>query len=68
MAKAFPSTQVIQDRLKGLSHAQLQRLAALSGVPFTTIWKIRINDTKNPGLETVRKFWQHVEAVEKERV
>lgn len=41
---------------------QLEKLAELSGVPMTTIYKIKLGDTENPGLETVRKFAPHIAA------
>lgn len=62
MATQFPSAEVVRERLSSLGHGQLQRLASLSGVPFTTLWKIKDGTTSNPGIETVRKFWPHVRA------
>lgn len=35
---------------------QISRLGDLSGVPPTTIYKIKRGETENPGIETVRKF------------
>lgn len=60
MASQFPSLDTVRERLQGLSHAQLQTLAKASGVPFTTLWKIRNGPTTNPGVETVRAFWSHL--------
>jgi hypothetical protein len=40
-----------------LRTGELRELAAISGVPFRTLLKIRLGDTPNPGLETVRKFF-----------
>lgn len=54
--QSVPSAGDVKVLLGRLSHAQLQRLAAESEVPFTTLWKIRDGTTANPGLETVRKF------------
>ena len=56
MDTSIPSAAQLQARLDGLSHSQMQRLASLSGVPFTTLWKIKAGPTTNPGIETVRKF------------
>ncbi len=56
----IPPVSDLQNILVGLGHAQLQELARLSGVPFTTIWKIRSGETKNPGIETVRMWLPHV--------
>lgn len=56
MSTDIPSVANIRSALLSLGHAQTQRLAKLSGVPFTTIWKIRDGTTKNPGIETVGQF------------
>lgn len=62
MDTSIPSAAELQSRLQGLSHAQMQRLANISGVPFTTLWKIKVGPTSNPGIETVRKFVGHITA------
>lgn len=46
--------------------AQLEELAKRSGVPFTTLYKIKREETTNPGIETVRKFMAHAVAMLKE--
>jgi hypothetical protein len=38
-------------------------LSRLSGVPWTTLRKIRDGETPNPRLETVRQFLPHMAAV-----
>jgi predicted transcriptional regulator len=43
-----------------LSMEQISRLGDLSGVPPTTIYKIKRGETENPGIETVRKFMMHL--------
>ena len=60
MEGTIPSTSKVRSQLEKLGHAKLQRLAVISGVPFTTLWKIRSGETTNPGLETVRKFFPKV--------
>lgn len=35
---------------------QLDELERLSGVPATTLYKIKRGETENPGVETCRKF------------
>lgn len=40
-----------------MTHAEVQSLSRASGVPFTTLWKIRTGETSNPGFETVRQFY-----------
>lgn len=57
MASHIPSHETVRARLAVLGHAQIQQLAKDSGVPFTTLWKIKAGTTENPGIETVRKFW-----------
>ena len=56
----IPPASDFQAQLAELTHAEMQGLASLSGVPFTTLWKIRDGSTKNPGIETVRLFAQHL--------
>lgn len=58
----IPTVDEIRDALKPFTHAPMQRLAKLSGVPFTTLWKIKDGTTKNPGVATVRQFLPHVSA------
>ena len=63
MSQDIPSAGEVRALLQPLRHAQLQALAAASGVPFTTLWKVRSGETGNPGLDTVRKFLPHVAKV-----
>ena len=51
----IPAISVVRDALAALTMKQLERLAVLSGVPMTTIYKIRLGDTENPGIETRRR-------------
>ena len=53
----LPPAAEVRALLERLTHAQVQQLSTDSGVPFTTLWKIRDGTTTNPGIETVRKFW-----------
>lgn len=64
MNSSIPAAADVQAALKRLDHAQMHELSKLSGVPFTTLWKVRAGDTANPGIETVRKFMPHVPALE----
>lgn len=57
MKTDFPSTEAVQTRLKLLKVVEIDALANRSGVPSSTLWKIRNGVTQNPGLETVRKFF-----------
>lgn len=60
MQSRIPSAEQVRARLKDLNLSQIGTLASLSGVPVATIYKIRIGQTSNPGIETVRKFMPHV--------
>lgn len=62
MNTSLPSAAEVARQLSRLSNQQLQRLAELSGVPFTTLWKIRASETANPRLDTVGQFLPHVSA------
>lgn len=56
MRTTIPPATEVQELLRALSAPLLERVASESGVPMTTIYKIRNGTTTNPGLETVRKF------------
>lgn len=60
----IPSAADVRDALRPLSHAQMQDLAIRSGVPFTTLWKVRSGETENPRIETVRQFLPLVSEVQ----
>lgn len=64
--KNIPSAAEIRTLLASLGHAQIQRLATDSGVPFTTLWKVRDGTTDNPRIETVRAFLPHAKRIAKE--
>lgn len=58
----IPSAEQVRAKLAPLNLKQLDRLAVLSGVPATTIYKIKRGETENPGVETLRKFMSFVDA------
>jgi transcriptional regulator with XRE-family HTH domain len=60
MATQIPSLRLIKRRLAGYTMDELQQLAEDSGVAFSTLLKIKLGPTKNPGIETVRAFWPHL--------
>lgn len=60
MKHHIPSALQVRAWLLPLTNSQLQRLANLSEVPFTTLWKMRSGETANPRIETVRKLAPHV--------
>ena len=59
----IPTSLQVREALATLTLAQIERLAALSGVPWTTIYKIKRGETDNPGIETVGRFLPHVQSV-----
>lgn len=63
MSTTIPPIASVQQRLSALSHAEMQRLSAASGVPFTTLWKIRDGTTGNPGITTVSRFLDLIDVV-----
>lgn len=65
MTKSIPAAIEVQAALQRLTNLGLQALAQISGVPYTTLWKVRSGDTANPGIETVRKFMPHVNRARK---
>lgn len=60
MNTTIPTVEELSQRLKSLKGVELEQLASNSGVPVSTLWKIRIGATPNPGIETVRKFLAHL--------
>lgn len=56
----LPSAEEVRSHLAPLTMKQIGRLSELSGVPSTTIYKIKRGETDNPGMETVRKFLPHI--------
>ena len=62
MDMTIPTSMQVRDALSPLTLNQLDRLSVLSGVPATTIYKIKLGTTENPGIETVGKFFHLIEA------
>ena len=60
MELLLPSAEQVRAQLAPLTLKQLDRLAELSGVPATTIYKIKRGETENPGIETLRRFLPHI--------
>jgi transcriptional regulator with XRE-family HTH domain len=63
MTPNIPSADEVRTALAPLTLKGLDALAELSGVPATTIYKIKRGETKNPGVETLRLFMPHIPAV-----
>jgi transcriptional regulator with XRE-family HTH domain len=60
MDSHIPSAADLRAKLSLLGHAQMQQMASCSGVPFTTLWKLRSGETADPRLETVRLLLPHL--------
>ena len=56
MKNQIQTAKRIKAALEPMTMRELQALADASGVPFRTIYKIRIGTTMNPGIDTVAKF------------
>jgi predicted transcriptional regulator len=54
-----PSPEQVRQALNLLSLSQLKRLAAQSGVPYMTLYKVRRGDTTEPMLSTVHTIAPH---------
>lgn len=57
MSTDIPPISVVRARLLRMRDVEVDDLAVASGVPASTIRKIRQGVTPNPGFETVRKFF-----------
>ena len=63
MSKNIISANEVRAALGPLTLKQLEELDALSGVPFTTLYKIKRGETPNPGIETVGRFFHLIQSV-----
>ncbi len=54
----------MRERLRPMTGRQLDALARMSGVPVTTLIKIRNGQTRDPRIDTVREFWPLVGEIE----
>lgn len=61
MSTHIPSAEDVRNKLGGLERGQMQELANLSGVPVTTLSNIRNSSKQGPTVDTLRKFWAHLE-------
>lgn len=64
MSTFLPSVEEVRAGLQRLNRGDIYRVAEASGVPSSTLWKIRCGVTPNPGIETVRKFFHLLPAVD----
>jgi hypothetical protein len=67
MKSNIPSAAEVIEALSPMTYTELEKLSSLSGVSFHTLLKIRDAETKNPRLETVRQFIQHIKAAKASR-
>ncbi len=58
--KPIPSAADIRASLAIYTRKQLDELGGITGVPATTIYKIKLGITRDPGIETVRKLITHL--------
>ncbi len=58
----IPSAAEVRDMLQPYDTGAMRALAQQSGVPFTTLWKVKAGVTRNPGIETVRAFIGYLSA------
>lgn len=68
MNTVFPSVDDVRVRLQLLKDGEIYKVAQESGVPASTLWKIRCGATPNPGIETVRKFFHLLPANDQQAV
>lgn len=62
----IPTAAEVKGRLAALGYSEMQALAKSSGVPFTTLWKIRSGETPNPRIETVRLCYEALSTASRE--
>jgi len=60
MKANIPPIDAIRQALAPLNLKQLDRLGELSGVPPTTIYKIKRGETRDPGIVTCARFMPFV--------
>lgn len=66
MVTQFPSVEQVREGLNALTPGDLRLLAERSEVPLTTLLNIKGSDkARGPSLETVRKFWPHLQKLVK---
>jgi len=62
----IPSATEVHRKLAPLDTAALRRLSELSGVPLSTLQKLRAGhpsgSARKTGIDTVRMFWPHIAA------
>lgn len=50
----------VQERLRGATEAEMEKIAAASDVPIGTIARIKYGQTPNPRVLTVQKLYAHL--------
>jgi hypothetical protein len=67
MQHDIPSTEDLRQKLLKLSWSEVRAICKRTGVPVTTVWKVRTGETVTPGIETVRAIWPHLSATDATR-
>lgn len=62
MCTEIPTPETVRQRMADLGYPEIRSLSSVSGVPFTTLLKIKSGETSNPGIGTVGMFWGHLPA------
>lgn len=66
MPTITPSAKTFRQRLAGLTDGQLRHIAKRSGVGFTTVRRVALGLTPNPGIQTCHEIDFHIDAVRAE--
>ena len=66
MKQHLMTPEEVRAALAPLSYAQIGDLSDASGVPLTTLWKIKIGETTDPRIGTVGQFMPFVKEVMKQ--
>lgn len=61
---AYLDIQRLQQSLAPMTMRELAELAQASGVPFTTLYKIKLGETLDPKLSTLTKLLPHLPALQ----
>lgn len=56
MTKTLPSVEKVRERLKGLSHIEIEALANRAEVAKSTVWNLRLGYVQSPRIDTLTKI------------
>jgi predicted transcriptional regulator len=60
MKYTIPSSERVREVLAPITFVEMQELAEKSGVPLSTIRRIRCGETRRPDVDCVRKLFEHL--------